>query len=306
MYSEGWCLQYNKHLERSMLQVIQAPKDKTAAAATAASPQRPPPPPPQLGNNIKTTAPTQARSRSRQTSVGLYVVVKCGASGHNIRSSPSMSAAPIGILNFGDTFNVIGVAEGDGGEFWVQLDQDAVNKRCLVNDGAAWSLAVSSTNLQYLQSHTDMLKQEQEAVQQLTEEQDLLPEPVLGGKFSAAPPPPPLGFKGASAAKPTPPPRLKHDSVAAVAAAAASDLNSVMMRHRTPSPGSSESAGGGGARKPSFFQKWFKTADGGSPGGEYHAATLIRSVAKLFFSWQISVFEIFTSPIFFTFFVRIL
>jgi hypothetical protein len=56
---------------------------------------------------------------------GLFTIVKCGASGHNVRSHPSMSAAPIGMLNLGDTFLVAQVKETNG-EIWVQLDQVSV------------------------------------------------------------------------------------------------------------------------------------------------------------------------------------
>jgi E3 ubiquitin-protein ligase MYCBP2 len=52
----------------------------------------------------------------------MYTIVKCGASGHNVRSHPSMTAAPIGMLNLGDTFLVAEVKEANG-EIWVQLDQ---------------------------------------------------------------------------------------------------------------------------------------------------------------------------------------
>ena len=97
--------------------------------------------------------------------VGPYTVVKCGASGHNIRSSPSLSAPPIGMLNLGDTFNVVAVFSQsddspDSSEIWVQLDDESATKRCFSAGpggpvGEAWSLAVSSTNLQYLQSDAE-------------------------------------------------------------------------------------------------------------------------------------------------------
>lgn len=36
-----------------------------------------------------------------------YKVVKCGASGHNVRSSPSLTAPPIGMLHFGNHITVV-------------------------------------------------------------------------------------------------------------------------------------------------------------------------------------------------------
>lgn len=35
-----------------------------------------------------------------------YKVVKCGASGHNVRSNPSLTAPPIGMLHFGNHITV--------------------------------------------------------------------------------------------------------------------------------------------------------------------------------------------------------
>lgn len=35
------------------------------------------------------------------------VVVKCGASGHNIRSKPSLKAAPVGMLALGNTVTIL-------------------------------------------------------------------------------------------------------------------------------------------------------------------------------------------------------
>ena len=37
---------------------------------------------------------------------GIYSVVKCGTSGHNIRCRPSKKATAIGMLVLGDTVNV--------------------------------------------------------------------------------------------------------------------------------------------------------------------------------------------------------
>ena len=42
---------------------------------------------------------------------GLYTVVKCGASGHNIRSNPNLMAPPIGMLALSDQVSVIRTKE---------------------------------------------------------------------------------------------------------------------------------------------------------------------------------------------------
>ena len=83
---------------------------------------------------------------------GIYVVVKCGASGHNIRSNPNLLAPPIGMLALGDVVNVLRTKEVNG-EVWVQLDLESAEKHCFAtDDGDAWSLAYSNTDILYLET----------------------------------------------------------------------------------------------------------------------------------------------------------
>lgn len=53
-----------------------------------------------------------------------------------------MTASPIGILNLGDIVMVSQVKEING-EIWVRLDQEAAERHCFVNDGDAWSIALT-------------------------------------------------------------------------------------------------------------------------------------------------------------------
>jgi len=53
-----------------------------------------------------------------------------------------MTASPIGILNLGDIIMISQVKEING-EVWVQLDQDSAERHCFVNDGDAWSIALT-------------------------------------------------------------------------------------------------------------------------------------------------------------------
>lgn len=80
---------------------------------------------------------------------GDYQVIKCGASGHNVRSRPSLKAPPVGMLVLG---NRIGVSEyivnADG--CWVLLDEPTKDRYCFNTDGEAWSLAMGHNNILYL------------------------------------------------------------------------------------------------------------------------------------------------------------
>ncbi len=176
-HAEGWCLQYNNHLEKTLLVPVEEHKDKTDDIALygARARQQPQQDNPSANSNgpnavagglssiFPNSEPILRNSRlnRKRSSVtrgpGLYTVVKCGASGHNIRSNPNLLAAPIGMLSLGDVVNILEVRElVPSGEVWAKLDQDAMEKHGFSHDGGdAWSLAVSATDVQYLQSEAE-------------------------------------------------------------------------------------------------------------------------------------------------------
>eukprot|EP00094_Tigriopus_californicus_P010528 TCALIF_10156-PA protein Name:"Similar to MYCBP2 E3 ubiquitin-protein ligase MYCBP2 (Homo sapiens)" AED:0.02 eAED:0.04 QI:14/0.77/0.5/1/0.88/0.8/10/0/4914 len=159
---EGWCLQYNQHLEKTLMIPVADVKPKDLAA------QNPPP-------NVFTPqfvepemfspgfTPNEAlmgrfdRKREVTRGPGNYTVMKCGPSGHNIRTHPSLSASPMGRLNLGSVVNVVEVKSNDHGELWVRLDSASADRHSFVADGGeAWALAVSSTDVQYLESEAEI------------------------------------------------------------------------------------------------------------------------------------------------------
>lgn len=76
-------------------------------------------------------------------------MIKCGASGHNVRSKPNLKAPRVGMLVLG---NRVGVSEyivnQDG--CWVLLDEGTKEKYCFNTDDEAWSLAMGHNNTLYL------------------------------------------------------------------------------------------------------------------------------------------------------------
>ena len=172
---EGWCLQYNEHLNKTLMVAVAEPpgskgdsgKDTNGTSATSTSKSMTP-------STSMTFAPepiSRPISREQQRSVksvtrgpGLYTVVKCGASGHNIRSNPNLTAAPIGFLNLGDEVNIIRVKEDNvTGEIWAQLGHDSIEKHCFNLEGDGWSLAVSNTEVQYLESEAESTQRSMES-----------------------------------------------------------------------------------------------------------------------------------------------
>lgn len=147
-HSEAWCLQYNQHLGKTLLVPLDHPKTILDQVITDTISRR------RTGSSRRETSmPGVEGADGTVGGAGMYTVVKCGASGHNIRSQPSLKAPPVGMLVLGniitadcDTKNIDGT--------WVRLDSESTRKYCFT-DGEAWSLAVSRGHTLYLQrSHS--------------------------------------------------------------------------------------------------------------------------------------------------------
>ena len=137
-YNEAWCLQYNQHYDKVLLKPITEP---VGPAKTMENSFNKPPHQQNLQNQQHVEAsnmssslfacdPNKPKKRSAgvKKSPGNYTVVKCGASGHNIRCAPSMYAAPIGMLSLGDAIIVTDVRNLGSGECWVRLEKETAEK----------------------------------------------------------------------------------------------------------------------------------------------------------------------------------
>lgn len=92
--------------------------------------------------------PCFSRNDSSNATVN-YQVIKCGASGHNVRVRPSLKAPPVGMLVLGNRIGVIeSTVNSDG--CWVKLDQATKEKYCFDTESDAWSLAIDQHNILYL------------------------------------------------------------------------------------------------------------------------------------------------------------
>eukprot|EP00095_Tigriopus_kingsejongensis_P005847 maker-scaffold697_size109876-snap-gene-0.24 protein:Tk05847 transcript:maker-scaffold697_size109876-snap-gene-0.24-mRNA-1 annotation:"e3 ubiquitin-protein ligase mycbp2 isoform x1" len=176
-HPEGWCLQYNQHLEKTLM--IPVANVANAAATDPGSREFPTgfAVPGHFDSPISETVPHGFPSADISDAMNLrnshlelrkdvtrgpgqYTVMKCGASGHNLRSHPSLLASPVGRLGHGAVVLVEEVKrERSGGEVWVRLDPVSSLKYCFTpgTDGESpWALAVSSTDVQYLESEAEM------------------------------------------------------------------------------------------------------------------------------------------------------
>ncbi|XP_050301011.1 E3 ubiquitin-protein ligase MYCBP2 isoform X2 [Anthonomus grandis grandis] len=134
---EAWCLQYNQHLGKTLLLPVEEPKTILDQVIT--------------DTILRKLPDIQDKTKGSQIS---YKVIKCGASGHNVRSRPSLRAPPVGMLVLG---NRIGVSEyvvnSEG--CWVLLDKPTREKYCFNVDEDAWSLAIGTNNVLYLDNVTE-------------------------------------------------------------------------------------------------------------------------------------------------------
>lgn len=257
-YTEGWCLQYNQHLEKTLLVPVAAePKQvKATAAAATGGAGATAMPNPFLNNTEPLLKPaTNAESKDwkpvkRPKGPGIYTVVKCGASGHNIRSNPNLMAPPIGMLALGDQVSVLRTKEING-EVWVQLETETAEKHCFQADnGDAWSLAYSDTDILYLEA---VLRPSEEARGR-----------TMSRPITVIPPP------SSQIQKPIPPPRMHPDQQQLLQQpqqppTASPRRDSINRAARTPSP------------KPSFFQKWFKGEAIKRPGSQSPTRSKVAS-----------------------------
>ncbi|KAK0177727.1 hypothetical protein PV328_001747 [Microctonus aethiopoides] len=135
-HSEAWCLGYNQHLGKTFLLPVDEPKSIVDQV---------------IKENILRKR-VEINNEKKKSDTGLnewgwdvengetMVVIKAGASGHNIRTGTSLKAPPNGMLALGDTLTVEEyVVNGDG--TWVGLDYDSAKKYCF-NDKEAWTLAI--------------------------------------------------------------------------------------------------------------------------------------------------------------------
>ena len=289
VYTEGWCLQYNQHFDKVLLKPVAEP---LPAKPKESSFQKPP----AVTQNISSLFPTEAKPKKKVLGIrkvpGSYTVVKCGASGHNIRCAPSMYAAPIGMLSLGDNIRVIDVRELGSGECWVKLEKENGEKFSFGPiDGDIWSLAVGATGTQFIESEAEI-----KAEQNWTENPSFEKNPnAFAAPFEST-----VWTSGAAAAAPSPPPSMSvANFFSPVSTSSDTPLSSPRsldssfsrrkslprpVRPSTPprtglqmnpqglgavnkiqNPNSPTFARGraGSVEKKTFFQKWFKADDPG-------------------------------------------
>ncbi|XP_043522651.1 E3 ubiquitin-protein ligase highwire-like [Frieseomelitta varia] len=144
---EAWCLQYNQHLGKTLLLPVEEPKSILDQVIKETILRKRPE---TVDDKRKTVTFDGGRN---------MVVVKCGASGHNIRSRPGLNAAPVGKLALGNMVTIQEYFVNNEGT-WVRMDDESMAKYCFrkgrAPEGEAWSLAVSKHGITYMKIEQDL------------------------------------------------------------------------------------------------------------------------------------------------------
>ncbi|CAG5134648.1 unnamed protein product, partial [Candidula unifasciata] len=158
--TEGWCLQYNQHLGKTLLVPVEtakpqpshrSPRPLPAGAAAAGA---------EVVRRERRNVGHPAGALFMGPPViskgpGTYKVIKCGASGHNIRARPSLRAPPIGMITKGKKIKAVEDTINSEG-LWIRLSDESAHKYCHPSLASeAWSLVTGMDKVQYMQHESE-------------------------------------------------------------------------------------------------------------------------------------------------------
>eukprot|EP00058_Branchiostoma_floridae_P002865 XP_002588353.1 hypothetical protein BRAFLDRAFT_81492 [Branchiostoma floridae] len=101
--------------------------------------------------------------RGRKGGPGMYQVVKCGASGHNVRCRPSLRATPVGMLVLGNQLTATEETSNSDGT-WVRLSKHSTQQYCESDEGEAWSLAHGKNDITYLKHESELSSEREDSL----------------------------------------------------------------------------------------------------------------------------------------------
>ena len=142
-HREAWALQYNMHLGKTLLVPVEQPKPLLETPS----------------NDVFRAPPEAAKSRAAASTPantggpGQYTVVKCGASGHNIRGGCTLKSSPVGMLHLSAIVTAVDDVSNDDGT-WIRLDEDSRMQFCEDPDGECWALVRDGDGVAYLEHET--------------------------------------------------------------------------------------------------------------------------------------------------------
>ncbi|XP_041463247.1 E3 ubiquitin-protein ligase MYCBP2-like isoform X4 [Lytechinus variegatus] len=190
-HREGWCLLYNQHIGKTFLFPVEESK-----SIYDDRPERRESP---SASGLKSLDPdSPALVKPKTGGPGLYQVINCGPSGHNIRCRASLKATPIGMMVMGNQANVVQEVRLGDGSIWVKLDKAGMTRYCENTKGEAWALSFSK-GVTYLMREKDLTLTDKEKAKAVSENFSFYSvsqagKGVVGFDFKNAQGPPSLGF----------------------------------------------------------------------------------------------------------------
>ncbi|XP_035682944.1 E3 ubiquitin-protein ligase MYCBP2-like isoform X1 [Branchiostoma floridae] len=147
--SEAWCLAFNQHLGKNLLVPVEEPKSIIDEI---------------IKERIARKLPElMEKVRGRKGGPGMYQVVKCGASGHNVRCRPSLRATPVGMLVLGNQLTATEETSNSDGT-WVRLSKHSTQQYCESDEGEAWSLAHGKNDITYLKHESELSSEREDSL----------------------------------------------------------------------------------------------------------------------------------------------
>ncbi|KAH9488940.1 E3 ubiquitin-protein ligase mycbp2 [Bulinus truncatus] len=158
---EGWCLQYNQHLGKTLLVPVETPKASVTKASSRNYPAGAAAAGAEVGRRERRGFGQSEGAgffmglHALNKGPGTYMVIKCGSSGHNIRARPSLKAPPIGMITKGKKIKAVeDTINSDG--IWIRLSEESAAKYCHSSLASeAWSLVSGMDKVQYMQHESD-------------------------------------------------------------------------------------------------------------------------------------------------------
>jgi E3 ubiquitin-protein ligase MYCBP2 len=149
---EAWALQYNQHLGKTLLVPIGEPKPIVMTNGPTSSSINGT----KIGETVSVRRKKSKEFNKRLDFPGFFHVVKCGVSGHNIRSKPHLRAPPVGMLVLGNVVGIIADTVNSSGT-WLRLDEESMKRYCFNTEGEAWTLSRTINDVIYLQHEAEVM-----------------------------------------------------------------------------------------------------------------------------------------------------
>ncbi|KAI1288150.1 E3 ubiquitin-protein ligase MYCBP2 [Halotydeus destructor] len=148
--AEAWCLQYNQHTGKNiLLPVIESVSEPSSSKSNGSIEHF-------IVEPIQSVKAKNGFGNMLYTYPSTLHVIRCGNSGHNVRSKPTMRAPPVGMLVLGNTVVVSQEVRNSDG-LWFKLGDESKRRYCFNTDADAWTLGSVDRGIVFLQHESEIM-----------------------------------------------------------------------------------------------------------------------------------------------------